>query len=127
MSEQDRILLEQMVFFGHHGAYAAEREIGQRFVVDLALGVDLAVAGTSDHLDDTVNYVQIFALVRRIVEGPPYNLLEAVAQRIAAAVLADDARIHWCRVRLAKPGVAIPGVLASTAVEITRGRSGGER
>ncbi|HWE63520.1 MAG TPA: dihydroneopterin aldolase [Chloroflexota bacterium] len=119
--DDDCIFLEQMVFFGYHGAYAAERELGQRFVVDLALGVDLYPAGKSDQLDDTVNYVRVYDVVRGVVEGPPCNLLETVAQRIAEAVLAEE-RIQWCRVRLAKPGVAIRGALAGVAVQITRRR-----
>ncbi|HEY8285676.1 MAG TPA: dihydroneopterin aldolase [Chloroflexota bacterium] len=121
LMDDDCILLEQMVFFGYHGAYPAERELGQRFIVDLALGVDLEPAGASDNLDDTVNYARIFDVVRGVVEGPPCNLLEAVAGRIADAVLTEE-RIRWCRVRLAKPGVAIPGSLAGAAVQITRGR-----
>ena len=119
--DNDCILLEQMVFFGYHGADAAERELGQRFVVDLALGVDLQPAGESDRLEDTVNYVRVHEAVRQVLEGSPCNLLEAVARRIADAVLAEE-RIRWCRVRLAKPGVAIQGALAGVAVQITCGR-----
>ncbi|MDB5059528.1 MAG: Dihydroneopterin aldolase, partial [Chloroflexi bacterium] len=52
---------------------------------------------------------------------PPCNLLETVAQRIADAVLKDQ-RIRWAGVRVAKPGVAIPGVLQGTAVQIRRSR-----
>lgn len=120
--DDDCILLEQMIFFGYHGAYPAERELGQRFIVDLALGVDLKAAGASDDLADTVNYAQVFEKVRGVVEGPHCNLLETVARRIADAVLAEE-RISWCRVRLAKPGVAIPGTLAGAAVQITRKRA----
>jgi len=118
----DCIFLEQMVFFGYHGAYPAERELGQRFIVDLALGVDLTAAGASDNLEDTVNYAHVFEVVRGVMEGPPCNLLETVVRRVADAVLAEQ-RIRWCRVRLAKPGVAIPGALAGAAVQITRGRA----
>jgi len=119
--DDDCIFLEQMIFFGYHGAYPAERELGQRFIVDLALGVDLMAAGASDNLEDTVNYAQVFEVVREVVEGPPCKLLEVVARRIADAVLAEE-RIRWCRVRLAKPGVAIPGALGGAAIQITRGR-----
>jgi dihydroneopterin aldolase len=117
----DRILLEQMVFFGYHGHAAAERELGQRFVVDVELGLDLSDAGRSDDLADTVNYVGIYDAVQSVVTGPPCNLLETVAQRIADAVLKDQ-RIRWAGVRVAKPGVAIPGVLQGTAVQIRRSR-----
>jgi 7,8-dihydroneopterin aldolase/epimerase/oxygenase len=117
----DRILLEEMVFYGYHGDRAPERDLGQRFVVDLELGLDTSLAGRSDQLTDTVDYVRIYEAVRRVVEGPPCNLLEAVAERIAAAALAE-ARVEWVRVRLAKPGVALHGALRGAAVQIIRTR-----
>jgi dihydroneopterin aldolase len=117
----DRILLEEMVFYGYHGDRPPERELGQRFVVDLEMGLDTIPAGRSDLLTDTVDYVGIYEAVRRVVEGSPCNLLEAVAERIAAAALAET-RVEWVRVRLAKPGVALHGALRGVAVQITRTR-----
>jgi dihydroneopterin aldolase len=119
--DDDRIILEEMVFYGYHGVCPPERELGQRFVVDLELGLDLVPAGRSDALADTVDYVRVYEVVRGVVEGPACNLLEAVAERIAVAVL-EEARVAWVRVRLAKPGVAIRGALRGVAIEITRGR-----
>jgi dihydroneopterin aldolase len=119
--DEDRIILEGMVFYGYHGALQAERELGQRFEVDVELALDLAPAGRSDALVDTVNYASVYDIVRGVVEGPPCNLLETVAERIAAAVLANE-RIAWVRVRLAKPGVTIPGPLRAATIQITRGR-----
>ena len=119
--DDDRIILEGMVFYGYHGALPSERELGQRFVVDLELGLDLSSAGRSDALADTVNYARVYDAVRGVLEGPRYNLLEAVAARVAEVVLADT-RVGWVRVRLAKPGVAIPGPLHAAAVQITRRR-----
>jgi dihydroneopterin aldolase len=120
--DDDRIVLEEMVFFGYHGDCLPERELGQRFVVNLDLGLDLAPAGRSDALADTVDYLRLYAAVRGVVEGPACNLLEAVAERIAAAVLAEE-RVAWVRVRLTKPQVAIRGALRGVAVQITRTRT----
>src|SRR5438094_584289 len=51
----DRILMEGMAFFGRHGVFPAERELGARFTVDVELMGDLREAAASDRLDDTVN------------------------------------------------------------------------
>lgn len=115
----DRLLLHGMVFFGRHGALAAERELGARFGVDVELTRDLAAAGRSDRLDDTTDYGAVYGLVRQVVEGPPCNLLEAVAERIASAVLElPGAASVTVRVRKRPP---LEGEFASFAVEITRG------
>ena len=120
MSASDRIVMNNLCFYGYHGCAAAERELGQRFEVDLALTLDLEPAGLSDDLAKTVNYSEIFILVREIVEGPAQNLIETVAERIASAILERTAtRSVWVRVR--KPRAPIPGmVVGEVGVEITR-------
>lgn len=122
--ETDRILLDGMIFFGYHGTLAAERELGQQFVVDIALECDLRAAGVSDDLDATVDYSVVYEQARAIVEGPPLNLTEAVAERIAAAVLERHALVQSVRVRVRKPHVRLgPTVLVGSAVEIVRRRA----
>jgi len=118
---EDRILLEGMVFFGRHGALAAERELGQRFVVDLELRCDLRAAGTTDDLTKTVDYGDVHGLARDIVAGPPVELIETVAERVAGAILGRYARVEAVRVKVAKPQVRLDDtVLAGSAVEIVR-------
>lgn len=122
MSE-DKILLEGMVFHGYHGTLNAERELGQRFVVDLALYLDLGPAGQTDDLTRTVDYGEAHRRAREIVEGEPVDLTETVAERIAAALLADHPVVEAARVKVAKPQVRLEGtVLAGSAVEILRRR-----
>jgi dihydroneopterin aldolase len=118
----DRILLEGMVFVGHHGALPAERELGQRFIVDVELIVVLATAGGSDDLADTVDYRGVHEQVRAVIEGPPCNLIEAVAERIAQAILDRHSKVEAVRVKVAKPDVRLGTMLAGSAVEITRRR-----
>ncbi len=109
-----------MTFYGYHGARAQERVLGQRFVVDLEVGADLRSAGESDDLTRTIDYGELYQETKQILEGEPLNLLEAVAERIAAAALRHEGA-QWARVRVRKPGVAIPGsILAEAAVEILR-------
>lgn len=120
---EDRIVLEGMRFYGHHGTLAAERELGQEFVVDVELHCDLRAAGLADDLDKTVDYSQVYRRVRAVVEGPPVGLTETVAERIAAAILAEHSRVEAVRVRVAKPHVRLDGgALVGSAIDIVRRR-----
>ena len=120
---QDRILLESMVFFGRHGTLPAERELGQRFVVSVEISLDLQPAGATDDLAKTVDYGEVHRRVRSIVEGEPVNLIETVAEKIAASILEYYPPVDEVRVRVAKPDVRLGDtVLESAAVEISRRR-----
>ena len=120
MSE-DRILLEGMTFHGRHGTLPAERELGQPFVVDVELRLDLRPAGLSDDLEKTVDYGEVHRMARGIVEGEPVGLTETLAERISAAVLENFPAVKSVRVRVAKPHVRLNGtVLAGSAVEVVR-------
>jgi dihydroneopterin aldolase len=82
------------------------------------------VAGLADDLTQTVDYSTVYQQVRAIVEGPSLGLTEAVAERIAAALLEQHAAVEAVRVRVAKPHVRLDGgVLAGSAVEIVRRRA----
>lgn len=121
--ETDRILLEGMIFWGYHGTLEAERELGQQFVVDVELRCDLRAVGETDDLAATVDYSEVYQQTRAIVEGPPLRLTEAVAERIAAAVLQQQALVQAVRVKVRKPHVRLgPTVLHGSAVEIVRQR-----
>jgi 7,8-dihydroneopterin aldolase/epimerase/oxygenase len=120
---EDRILLEGMIFHGRHGTLPAERDLGQPFVVDVELRLNLRPAGLSDDLAQTVDYGEIHRLVREIVEGEPVNLTETVAERIAASILEDHPPVTAVRVKVAKPQVRLDDtILAGSAVEILRHR-----
>ncbi len=117
----DRILLTGLIFFGKHGCHQAENELGQKFVVDIELECDLARAGVTDALEDTIDYVAIYNAARDIIEGEPVKLLETLAQRIADFTLQDPFVLSaWVRVK--KPQIALPGALDYIGVEVTRGR-----
>lgn len=119
----DRIILEGMVFFGYHGTRPEENSLGQPFVVDVALELDLRAAGEADELAATVDYSAVHAAARAIVEGPPLKLTEAVAERIAAAVLAEQPLVEAVEVRVRKPNVRLGStVLAGSVIAITRRR-----
>jgi 7,8-dihydroneopterin aldolase/epimerase/oxygenase len=97
----DRLQLAGMVFFGHHGALPAERELGQDFTADVTVEGDWAVARDSDRLQDALDYRVIWEAVREIVEGPPMNLLEALADRVAQQ-LVELPRVERAEVAISK-------------------------
>ncbi len=116
----DRIILEEMQFYGYHGSNVEERGIGQPFVVDLEAELDLRRPGGSDQLEDTVSYTHLYRIAKEVLEGPPRNLIEAVAESIAQQVL-DFPSVAGVRVRVKKTRPPIKGgILAGAAVEVYR-------
>ena len=125
-TSRDEILLEGMRFYAYHGVNPEERSLGQRFTVDVALAVDLRRAGQSDDLADTVSYSAVYKLVRRIVEGEPRNLIEAVAEDVAAGILAEFPPVQRVSVTVRKPEAPLKGALLDAAgVRIVRSRADG--
>ena len=125
-SSQDEVLLEGMRFYAYHGVNPEEQALGQRFTVDVVLAVDLRRAGQSDDLADTVSYSAVYKVVRGIVEGQPRQLIEAVAEDIAAAVLREFSPAGRVTVTVRKPEVPMKGsMLDAAGVRITRSRANG--
>jgi dihydroneopterin aldolase len=116
----DRLLLLGMEFYGYHGDIEAERALGGRYDVDVELSADLRQAGRSDSLDDTIDYVRCFQLVREVVENRQYRLLEALAQAIADELLKHP-KATDVRVRVAKQP-PVRGGFRNFAVVIDRSR-----
>jgi dihydroneopterin aldolase len=121
MPSEDKIILHNMVFRGRHGVHPAERQLGQRFEVDVELGLDLGPAMTSDALADTVDYGRLHAIVREEVEDHQYQLIEALAGAVVRRVLAE-LPVTCVLVRVRKPQVPLDGILSFAAVEIQRRR-----
>ncbi|HEX6971976.1 MAG TPA: dihydroneopterin aldolase [Limnochordia bacterium] len=119
----DRISVRNIAAYAYHGVHEAEKRMGQRFEVDVDLYLDLREAGQSDDLSRTVNYGEVYRLVHRTVVEQRYDLIEALAEAIAAALLASYARIESVTVRVRKPHAPLGGVFDTVEVEITRART----
>lgn len=120
MKAMDRIVLRGMVFSGRHGVSDAERERPQRFTVDIELETNLTKAGGSDSLADTVDYRQVHAIAKEVIEGEPAKLIESLADRIARRVLALS-RVRTVSVMIAKrPPRMRPIDAASVHIRRTR-------
>ena len=121
MAADDRIELRGLVVVGICGALPEERERAQPLEVDLDVVTDLAAAGASDDLDDTIDYGALTAAVERVIlDGTPM-LLERLAADIADTVLADP-RIGSVTVSVRKLRPPVPQAMATSGVTISRGR-----
>ncbi len=123
-ADGDRITLTGLRVFGRHGVFDHERRDGQEFVLDLTVWLDLAPAAATDDLSDTLDYGALAASAADIVAGPPHDLIESVAGRVADEILTDE-RIRRVEVTLHKPSAPIPRTFADVAVTLTRGRGHG--
>lgn len=116
------IHLRGMIFYGRHGHHPEENALGQRFIVDLSLDLDMADAAARDELAATVNYAAVYSQCKDIVEGSPVRLIETLADRLLRAVLERHPRVTRARVEVRKPSVPIAGALDHVAVEASRSR-----
>jgi dihydroneopterin aldolase len=115
----DRIELRGLRVIGTHGVLAEEQARAQPFEVDLDLDADLADAGRSDDLADTVDYGTLAERVASVVSGERHALLERLAERIAETALADG-RVRSVTVTVRKLRPPVPLDLASAGVRVVR-------
>lgn len=119
----DRIELRGLRVVGTHGVLPEEQSRPQPFELDLDVETDLAPAGRTDLLADTVDYAGIAEAAARIVSGTPsFQLLEALARAIAEAALGSDPRIDAVTVHLRKLQPPLPVDIATVGIRITRRR-----
>ncbi len=118
---QDRISIVGLRARGRHGVFASERAEGQEFVVDAVLWLDAAPAAAADDLRLTADYGDIADRLAAIVSGEPVALIETLAERLAAACLADQA-VSTAEVTVHKPEAPVQHQFADIAVTIRRSR-----
>jgi dihydroneopterin aldolase/2-amino-4-hydroxy-6-hydroxymethyldihydropteridine diphosphokinase len=121
MTTSDRIVLRGVRARGRHGVLPAERELGQEFVVDVVLELDLGPAAATDDLHRTVHYGLLAEAVAARVAGEPYELIESLAGAIAADCLTDPL-VAAAEVTVHKPAAPISVPFADVAVTVSRAR-----
>jgi dihydroneopterin aldolase len=119
--QADTLSVHGIDAYGFHGVAPEERVLGQSFRVDLDLQMDLGPAGQSDRLGDTLSYVDVVARVRAVVSGQSFQLIEAVAERLAAEMLLFP-MVKSVRVRLHKPHIPVASFSGDVSVTIVRRR-----
>ena len=117
----DRIVLQGITARGRHGVLDSEKADGQDFVVDVTLEVDLRRAGRSDVLAHTVNYAEVAADVVSLITGPSLDLIEALADQIAAAALRRPL-VQAVEVTVHKPQAPVGVPFGDVRVSVERHR-----
>lgn len=117
----DHIVIQGIEVFAHHGVREEEQARGQRFVVDVALDLDLRPAAASDDLAHTVDYSELTRRVAETVRGGPWHLLESVADRVARTCLESD-RVVVVEVTVHKPEVSLAVPVEDVRVSLRRPR-----
>jgi dihydroneopterin aldolase len=118
----DTIFITGIVIHARHGILPYEEEVGQRFVIDLELSVDLAESSRSDRLADTVSYANVVATATAAFKDKNYKLVERAAGAVADAILADFPRVNALKVTVHKPHAPIAAIFADVGVILTRSR-----
>ena len=116
---KDLIRVVGCSFYGYHGVLPAEREVGGIFEVDCELEVDLTEAGHSDRLTDTIDYGEVYRLIKETVEETSFSLLEALAERLAT-ILLDKFPAYRVTLHVRKMRPPIPGQIKHIEVVVTR-------
>jgi 7,8-dihydroneopterin aldolase/epimerase/oxygenase len=117
----DCITLTGLRAFGHHGVFDDERANGQEFVLDVTIFVDFTAAAAADDLNATVHYGVVSEEIVAAVERDPVDLIETLAERVAAVVLGHGAA-SAVQVTIHKPHAPITVPFDDVAVTISRSR-----
>lgn len=118
----DRLFLRALPFYARHGVYDAERELGQRFIIDVDCWLDTRPAAWADDASLTVSYQGIYEQVAAVVADDPVHLIETLAERIATRLLDHFDMVEQVRVVVHKPGAPVTGVFGDVGIEIVRTR-----
>ena len=120
----DSVFINGLVLHAYHGVMPHEGKVGQPFILDLVLDIDLADAAKSDKLADTVSYDAVVNVVTRTFTGKRYRLVEAAAGAVADAVLENFPRVRSLRITVRKPHAPVAAVFTDVGVTLVRTRRG---
>ncbi len=116
----DRIYIRDLMLRCIIGIYPEERKNKQDVIINVAMAGDFSAAGRSDDIADAVNYKEIKQEIVRFVEGSSFNLIETLAERLAAICLKHP-KVEEATISVDKPGAL--RFARSVAFEITRSKS----
>ena len=116
------IRLKNMTFYGYHGVYDFEKEKGTDFEIDLELFTPLLKSSKSDNIEDTINYEDIYELVKKAFRSKSYFLLEKLADSISMSIFKEH-KIDKLIIRVRKINAPLNGKLDSVEIELKREKS----
>lgn len=118
----DTIFIKGLSMHAHHGVMRHEGKVGQRFVIDLLLTIDLKNASRSDKLADTIDYAKIVDVTSRAFSARNFRLVEAAGGAVADAVLREFPQVQSVRITVHKPHAPISAIFDDVGVILERSR-----
>lgn len=118
----DRVSIAGIAAFGRHGVLQQEKELGQKFIVDVTYYLDLTHAGKTDNLADAVSYADVFNIVKEEIVNQNYDLIERLCYVMIGRILNLDMRITSAEVTVKKPNAPLYGHFDWAAITMKRGR-----
>lgn len=116
-----KILLEGLEFYAYHGCFTEEQKIGCKYSIDIELNLNLDQAAATDNLSDTVNYSEVYKIVKQEMEKPS-KLIEHVAGRIAKNLLSGFEKLDKIVLKISKINPPMGGQVKSACVVLEKGR-----
>jgi len=120
----DKILINEIRVFGYHGALEEERMLGQEFIIDVELFLDLKKAASEDNLLYSVDYSEVYKIVYDISTNKKFKLIESLATNILCEILNKYSVVQKVKIKVKKPHAPVNGIVGFFAVEIERDRNG---
>jgi dihydroneopterin aldolase len=114
-----KIEVAGLVLFARHGVNEAEKQLGQRFILDIEIDVELATAAKSDSIGDTVDYGEVVAVAEAAFRDKHFYLIEASAAHVAESLIAHFPRATAVKVKVRKPSAPVPAVIDHVAATVT--------
>lgn len=116
-----RVALEGLEFFAYHGFHDEEQKMGNKYAVDISVTTNFNEAAEKDILSETVNYAELYKLVRSEMHKPS-RLLENIGKRIIKHVFADFKHVTSIEISISKFNPPIGGVCERAKVTLTESR-----
>ena len=119
----DKIILKDMAFYGYHGLLKEESVLGQKFFIDIEIETSTKEGGLNDDFTKTINYAEVYEITRSFTEDKRFNLIEALAENIAAEILNRFESAFSVMVRVRKKEAPVKGIFDYMGVEIRRNKN----
>jgi 7,8-dihydroneopterin aldolase/epimerase/oxygenase len=113
------IELEEMEFRAHHGCFKEERIVGSSFLVNFSFEADTGKAEQSDNLEDTINYQNVYDLLKEEMDKPSH-LLENVARRVLDKISGRFPSIKKSKIKISKLNPSLGGKIKSVNVTLEK-------
>lgn len=120
MENKDKIIIKGLELFGHHGVLSEENELGQKFILDITMFLDVSEAAREDNVQKTINYASLSKELALEFKKEKYNLIETATEKLCHYILTNYPLVQEVTIQLKKPWAPVHMHLEYPAVEITR-------